>query len=289
MKYAKNNTGTSFAGFDTLSVAATDNRINLEYTPCWQQITVALPMDELAVADTEEKVLDLMKLELQGAAEDMADDLGTLFYADGTGNSNKDVLGLAALVDDGSAVATIGGQSRTTYVSLKSTVTASSGTLSLAKMDTLWNAVVSGLQKPTAIPVTETVYSFYGQLLRPQERINKELGKVKGMVGGTGFTGLQYNTISATADEKCTSGMMLFLNEDTIDFYALTNPLAKTVQYSNQIDGNDYETPVGLGFSWSGWLTPTNQAGVVGHMYFGGQFTTRNPRFSGKLTGITGI
>lgn len=289
VKYAKNTTGGSFAGFDLLSVAATDNRVNLEYTPCWYQITVALPMDELAVADTEDKVLDLMKLTMQSDTEDLADDLGTVFYADGTGNSNKDPLGLAALVDDGTSVASIGGLARSTYTTLKSTVTASSGTLTLAKMDTLWNAVVAGTNKPTAIPTTETIFSFYGQLLRPQERINKSLGRAKGMVSGTGFTGLDFNAVSVVADEKATSGMLLFLNEDTIEFHALTNPLGQAVRYSGQIEGNDYEAPVGLGFSWSGWLKPTNQAGVVGHIYFGGNFITTNPRFSGKLTGITGI
>jgi hypothetical protein len=289
VKYAKNTTGGSFAGFDTLSVAATDNRVNMEYTPCWYQITVALPMDELAVADTEDKVLDLMKLTIQSDTEDMSDDLGTIFYADGTGNSNKDPLGLAALVDDGSAVSTLAGLPRTTYTTLKSTVTASSGTLSLAKMDTLWNACTAGMNKPTVIPTTESVYSFYGQLLRPQERINKDVSRAKGMAGGTGFTALQYMSAGVVADEKSTSGQLLFLNEDTIDFYALNNPLGKAVQYSGQIDGNDYDAPVGLGFSWSGWLTPSNQAGVVGHIFFGGQFVTKNPRFNGKLTGITGI
>lgn len=289
IKYAKNTTGTSFAGFDTLSVAATDNRVNLEYTPSWYQITVALPMDELAVADTEDKVLDLMKVTIQSDTEDMADDLGTLFYADGTGNFNKDPLGLAALVDDGTSVSTIGGLSRTTYPSLKSTVTASSGTLTLAKMDTLWNACVAGMQKPTTIPVSESVFSFYGQLLRPQERINKDVSRMKSMNGGTGFTGLTYMSIAAVADEKSTAGQLLMLNEDNVDFYALTNPLGKAVQYGSQIEGNDYDAPVGLGFSWSGWLNPTNQAGVVGHIYFGGQFTIKNPRFSGKLTGITGV
>jgi len=289
IKYKKNVTGTSFAGFDTLSVAATDNRVNLEYTPTWYQITVALPMDEMAVADTDEKVLDLMKLTLQSDTEDMADDLGTLFYADGTGNSSKDLLGLAALVDDGTSVATIGGLSRTTYTTLKSTVTASGGTLTLASMDTLWNACVSGMNKPTVAPTTESVFSFYGQLLRPQERINKNVSRVKGMVGATGFSGLEFNSMAVVADEKSTAQQLLFLNEDTIDFYALTNPLGSTVQYSGQIDGNDYKAPVGLGFSWSGWLKPTNQAGVVGHIYFGGNFCTKNPRFSGKLTGITGI
>jgi hypothetical protein len=171
VKVSKNSTGTSFSGYDTFSTSATDNRQFLEYTPSFYQITCSLPVDELSVADTEDKVLDLMKLTIQSDTEDMADDLGTIFYADGTGNSNKDHLGLAALVDDGTTVSSIGGLSRSTYDTLQSTVTDSSGTLTLAKVDTLWSNVTSGTQKPTATYTTETVFNLYGQLLRPQERI----------------------------------------------------------------------------------------------------------------------
>jgi|SRR3989344_7064717 len=46
-----------------------------EFTPSFYQITCALPGDELSVADTEDKVLDLMKLTIQSDTEDMADDL----------------------------------------------------------------------------------------------------------------------------------------------------------------------------------------------------------------------
>src|SRR3989304_7163779 len=83
IKYAKNTTGTSFRGFDTFSTAATDNRQYLEFTPSFYQITVALPGDELSVADTEDKVLDLMRLTIQSDTEDMADDLGVIFFSDG--------------------------------------------------------------------------------------------------------------------------------------------------------------------------------------------------------------
>ena len=82
----ENTTGTSFRGFDTFSVSATDNRQVLEFTPSFYQITCALPGDELSVADTEDKVLDMMKLTIQSDTEDMADDLGTIFYADGIKN-----------------------------------------------------------------------------------------------------------------------------------------------------------------------------------------------------------
>ncbi len=289
VKVSKNVTGTSFRGFDTFSTAATDNRQFLEFTPSFYQITCALPGDELSVADTEDKVLDLMRLTIQSDTEDMADDLGTIWYADGTGNSSKDPLGLAALVDDGNTVSTIGGLSRSTYTTLQSTVTASSGTLTLAKVDTLWAAVTSGSQKPTAFYTTETVFNLYGQLLRPQERITKDAGRMKGLVGGTGFSALEYNGTPILADEKCTSGALIALNENFVDWYALPFYNAKPVAYKSQIEGNDYDAPLGLGFAWSDWIVPANAGSVVGHVYFGGQFITTNPKRHGKLTGITGI
>jgi hypothetical protein len=289
IKVSKNTTGTSFSGFDTFSTAATDNRQFLEYTPSFYQITVALPGDELSVADTEAKVLDLMKLTIQSDTEDMADDLGTIFYADGTGNSNKDPLGLAAIVDDGNTVASIGGLARSTYGTLASTVTASGGTLTLAKMDTLWSNVTSGTQKPTAYYTTEAIFNLYGQLLRPQERIMKPAGTMKGLVGGTGFSALEFNAKPMIMDEKATSQTLIYLNETYVDWYALPFFGAVPVSYKSQVKGNDYAAPPGLGFSWTDWIIPANAGAVVGHVYFGGQFITTNPKRHGKLTDITGI
>jgi hypothetical protein len=133
------------------------------------------------------------------------------------------------------------------------------------------------------------VFNFYGQLLRPQERITKDASMMKGVSAGTGFTALHYNGKPVVADEKCTSGAFIMLNEDYVDFYALPFFNAKPVAYKSQIEGNDYEAPIGLGFSWSDWIIPANSASVVGHIYFGGQFITTNPKRHGKLTGVTGI
>lgn len=290
IKVSKNTTGQSFRGFDTFSTAGTDNRQFLEFTPSFYQITCALPGDELSVADTEDKVLDLMKLTIQSDTEDMADDLGTIWYADGTGNGSKDPLGFAALVDDGTSVSTLGGLSRTTFTTLQSTVTASSGVISLAKVDTLWINIVSGSIKPTINFTTESVYNFYGQLLRPQERINKNYSNTKGgLEGNTGFEALNYMGKGILMDEKATSGLFMFVNEDFVDWYALPYFNAKPVAYKSQVEGNDYNAPMGLGFSWSDWIIPANSASVVGHIYFGGQFITTNPKRHGKLTGVTGI
>jgi hypothetical protein len=300
VKYSKNTTGSSFSGFDTLSTSATDNRVNLEFVPKFYQMTTALPLDELSANATEERVIDLAKLELNSTAQDMADDIGTLFYGTGTGNGGKDFLGLEAIVDDGTNAATFGGLARATYTTLKSTVTASSSTLSLAKMSTLYNAATSGSQKPTLGLCSETIFGLYEQLLQPQERIAKDVSMMKssgnmakagtGMVGGTGFTGLYFKGFPILADEKATSGVLYFVNEDFIDWYALPMAMTEAVKFRSQdIEGNDYSEVTGLGFSWSGWIKPTNSASIVGHVYLGGELVSSNPKRHAKLTGITSV
>lgn len=290
IKYQKNSTGSSFSGFDSLSTAASNTRVNMSFNPSFYSITTTLPLDELAVNATDARVLDLMAVETASSAQDMADEIGTQFYGDGTGNSSKDFLGLGAIVDDGSSVATYGGLSRSTYPTIQATVTASSGALSLAKLRALYNAVASGSQKPTAAFTTKPVFGYYEQLLQPQERILKDVGMVKGLSSGTGFTALSYAGVPVFMDEKCPSGQFIFLNEEFIDFYALQVPNTKEIRFkSTDIEGNDYSEVMGLGFSWSDWIVPTNQAALIGHIYLGGQLIGYNPKRNGKLTGITGV
>lgn len=90
--------------------------------------------------------------------------------------------------------------------------------------------------------------------LRPQERINKEATKIKGgLFGTTGFTALDYNGKPIIMDEKCTSGAFIAVNEAFVDWYGLPFFNAKPVAYKSQIEGNDYDAPIGLGFSWTDW------------------------------------
>lgn len=306
IKWTTNTTGTSFAGYDTFSTAATDNLVNMEFVPKFYQITVSLPLDEVWVNNTDEKILDLMSLSCQMSAQDMADGIGTIFYSDGTGNGSKDFLGLNAIVDDGTNVSTYGTLSRTTYTTIKGTLTASGGTLTLAKMDTLYNAITSGSQRPTAGFTPEAVFSLYGQLLQPQERVNKDVSMIKtrgnygkpgtGFYTGTGFTGLYFKGFPILGDEKATSGALYFLNEDYLDFFALPAEaaskmgLGSAIPFKSQdIQGNDYSDVMGLGFCWGGWVKPTNAAALVGHIYLGGELIGYDPKRNGQLTGITSI
>jgi len=300
VKVSKNSTGTSFAGMDTFSTSATNNRQLLAFDPAFYQISVALPLDELSANATDDQIIDLAAIEVKGAAQDMADSVGGLFYLDGTGNGNKDPLGLAAIVDDGTSVATFGGLSRTTFPTIKATKTASGGTLSLPKMATLYNAVTSGTIKPTVGVTDPATWALYEQLLQPQERINKTPANMKndnkglnsqsGFIGGTGFTGLDYKGFAILADEKCTVGNLYFLNENFIEWRALPMAMTEAIKYKSvDIEGNDYSNVLGLGFSWSGWIKPSDAAAVVGHIYLGGELCCDNPLRQGVLTGVTGV
>ena len=112
----------------------------------------------------------------------------------------------------------------------------------------------------------------------------------RGLVGGTGFTGLFFRGFPVLADEKAAAQTLYFVNEDYVDFYALPLALTEPVRFKSvDIRGNDYSSVLGLGFSWSGWIKPTNQAAVVGHIYLGGDLVTNNPKRHGRLTGITGV
>ena len=157
-------------------------------------------------------------------------------------------------------------------------------------MQTLYNNISSGSVKPTVGVCEEAIFSYYEQLLNPQERIAKDVPMMKGgMTGGTGFTGLFFKGFPILADEKATSGVLYFLNEDFLDWYALPVAMTEPIKYkSSDIDGNDYSNVKGLGFSWSGWIKPANQATVVGHVYLGGELIPNNFKRHGKLTGITG-
>lgn len=292
VKVSKNDQGGSFSGFDTFSTSAVDTRQKLVFSPKFYEMPVALPLDEMSInASDDTAILDLASVEMASSAEDMADDIGTIFYGDGTGNSGKDFLGLEAIVDDGTNAATYGSLSRSTYSTLNSTVTASSGTLTLAKMATLYNAITSGSVKPTLGLCSEAIFSLYEQLLQPQERIAKDVSEMRqGLTGGTGFTGLFYKGFPIVADEKATSGVLYFINEDFIEWRAL--PMAKTAPVNfkvQDIEGNDYTNVKGLGFSWGDWIRPVNQASVVGHIYLGGELWSSNPKRHGKLTGVTSV
>jgi hypothetical protein len=291
-KHSKNTNGSSFNGFDTLSTSAVDNTIKLTYDAKFNEIPVVLPKTDLSLNETEEQVADLMERQMASDASDLADNLGTQFYGDGTGNSGKDILGLGAIVDDGTSVTTIGGQSRSTYTGLQGTVTASGGTMTLAQLYTLWDNVSEGSQEPDLILTTKTIRSLYNQLLDANERYTVPMSPRDKFYMTTGAEQLAFRSAPVVADSKCPAGKLFMLNSNSFKFHALKRyEGAEAVNLSlDEMSGTPSpDVPKGLGFFWTGWTRPTNQEAIVGRMVHAGNFVADNPRYNGVLTGVTGI
>lgn len=297
IKYQTNTTGTSFSGYDSLSTSATNNRVNFEFDPKAYQISSSLPLDEVTANMTagEAQILDLVDLTLKSDSQDMADGIGTMFYADGTGNGGKDTNGLGNIVDDGTSTTTYGGLLRATYPTINATVTASGGTLTLAKMATLLNAITDGTIEPNLGICSPTVWSLYEQLLQAQEHVMKSpTSAPKDFIGYTGYTGLNYKGFPILKDRKATSGVLFFLNMDFLNWFGAPFAMCRPINVADskaKIVGNDYSSgdPSAMGFSWSDWIKPSNQAAVIAHTYLYGNLISDNPRRMGKLTGITSV
>lgn len=294
IKYQVGTAIQSFLGGDTLPTSFTDTRVLMKYNPRFVAANVALFGTDLISNNTAAKVLDLTKVEMQSRAQDLADGIGSMLWSDGTGNSSKDFLGLTALVDDGTTVSTIGGLSRSTYTTLKGTVT-SSATLSLATMRTLYNAIADATVAPTRAYTDYPTWALYEQLLQPQEKIYKEVNIVPNYKGYEGFSGLMYAGMEIVPDRKATTGNLMFLNENYMDFYGLDASLdafegARKVDVAGKLFvGNSYNEVGNLGFYWTGFIKTTSQFAFNSFIILAGNLCTDNPRRHGRLTGITGI
>ena len=132
LKYQSSGTATSFAGLDTFTANQLTTKVRISYDMRAVRIPVAVAgMEAVANAVTETQVTDLVVEALEESQQELLDAVGAMIYGTGTGNSNKDFLGLGAIIDDGTDVGTLGTLSRTTYPVLNATRTASGGTLSL--------------------------------------------------------------------------------------------------------------------------------------------------------------
>jgi len=285
---SKSTSGGSFSGFDPFDTSAQDTRIRLAFDPKKVYHNVTLPLDELTANEGEEAIIDLMDQSLEEAANVLADDIGTMFYGPGTGNSSKDIQGLEAIVDDGTNVATYGGQTRSSYDPLDATVTASGGTLTLAKMSTLWNDISVNATEPDLIMVSPDVWSFYEELLQAKEVINSDVAKNR-YTSGAVKSGLDYKGVPVKRDNKATAGVMYMLSTGFLQWYGKKFAMSEAINFNTQIEGLPVSTVKGLGFSWTGWKKPTNQAAVVGQILLYGNLISFAPNKHGKLTGITGV
>lgn len=213
MFYATNSTAGSYSGYDTVTLTAQTGITAAEYN--WRQYAASIAISgvEERQNDREWEVLSLLEAKIKQAEEAIKEGVNTLFYSDGTGNSNKDFLGLKALVgSDATSPTSVGGIDSATEAYWRSYVEATAAALTLAYMSTAYNTASIGVDQPDFAITTQTLYEKYESLLQPQQRLTNP------KTAEAGFQNLLWRGATVMFDTSCTAGYFYMLNSKYLRF-----------------------------------------------------------------------
>lgn len=307
LQFARPTSGGSFSGVGSFDTALQDTRTRQTFSHAQYYQNVSVGGGEASLNKTDGEVLDLIYITLQEAQNSMLDGVGTQVYGPGVGD---DILGLGAIVDDGTSTSTYAGLTRTTYPQLNSTlVAATAGALTFTNMATVMrgaSAAGAKRQRPSIVVTTETVWdlleslftptitSNYDSLSRVQVSTYSKPGAVfkdsESLKGHYGYEALYWRGIPIVADEKADSGTMFFLNEEYLHWYNLTG--VGLTQYKVpkvQVDGVYSEYQQNYPIQWSGFDKPYNQYAQIGQFIMLGNVISGQTRRHGKYTSITTV
>ncbi|MBU6501165.1 MAG: phage major capsid protein [Patescibacteria group bacterium] len=308
--------GQFFTGLETLNSSAVNTTATASFAhTAYTQPVVSIMLESFANVGSL-GIINLDTFKYNKAAAQALQQLGSSIYSTGSGNQP---LGLTAIVDDSTNVATIGGLARSTYTVLDSTLTAyASGKLTLATMGTQYDsAIASGMaeETPNVGVTTKGIFTLYEQLLTPNVRATyDEVGYDRVLVrskfgqrgsaelkNASGFNALSYRDMHIMRDDQATAQMLWMVNEDYIHWHGRTEVPAEYEDVLEKVDFGTSEVYEGTGAmaldmpsEYNGWfyqkpLLIPDQAGRIARFYVIGQTIPLSFRRHSKGTGITGV
>jgi hypothetical protein len=263
LRYGKNTTGGSYEGYDPLDTTPQNTLAHAIFS--WKQYAISISIDNGTIAknDSANSVVQLVADKTQEAVDSLEDDMTTDLYGDGTGNANKDLLGLKALC---ATSGTLGGIDRGTYAWWRAQADTSSVAMGTPWLSTMINHIKGSgggdagkMGKCDLILMPQDLYESFEGLLLPYARM-----EATGL-GDIGFTGLQYKGREITWSDKMPANTVYFLSTDYLGLRVMP----------------------GLDFKFSGWKEPVNQDARVAFIKWMGQLTCSNCRRLGIATNKT--
>lgn len=260
-------TADSYTGVDTLSTERVPTKTVMQFD--WAQYYVNLTIDGrtlLKAGGGGTKVIDLVETEMETARLSLANRMGTDLFLDGTGNSNKNLLGLIAGVDDGTNVLTYGGISRDSSVqgtSVKGNLNTTGGVLSLPLVNTAMGSATIQPHRPDLIVGPQAMWDRFWERITPQHR--DATGPGFDDIGRAGYSAINFNGAAVVIDSHAASGNLWLLNTDWV----------KLVVHEDRQ------------FTFGGFMTPTNQDVMTGKIFWAGQLIVCAPRLQTRMTGLS--
>ena len=258
--YGTNSTAGSYSGTDTIDITAQTGISAAEYD--WKQYaaTVTISGVEEAKNNGEAQIIDLLEGKIFQTQETIIENMNTMLFGNGTGNSSKDWLGLSALVGSTGSPGGIDATDADNSWWRSAVTNQGSSAITLASMATLYNNCSVGNDQPTIGITGQNQYEAYEALLVDQIRYTDT-----DMADG-GFQNLLFKGCPLTFDGTLASeGKLYFLNTKYLQLVAHSDVWFKPTPF----------------------VRPTNQDAVYSQLLCYGELTTSNRARQGYMYGIT--
>ena len=258
--YGTNSTAGSYSGTDTISVTAQTGISAAEYD--WKQYaaTVTINGIEEAKNNGEAQIIDLLEGKIFQTQETIIENMNTMLFGNGTGNSNKDWLGLSALVGSTGSPGGIDATDADNSWWRSAVTNQGSAAITIASMATLYNNCSVGNDQPTIIITGQNQYEAYEALLTDQIRYTDT------DMADSGFQNLLFKGAPITFDGTLAGEGKL---------YMLNTKYLQLVAHSD------------VWFKPTPFVRPTNQDAVFSQLLCYGELTTSNRARQGYMYGIT--
>lgn len=208
LMYGTNSTAGSYAGYDDLDLTPQEGITSAVYD--WRQfaVTVAISGIEEAKNSGTSQIFSLLKAKIKQAELSAEEELDQMFFGTGTGNSNKDWLGLGHFIPDDPATLTVGGIDRTDSTNSwwRPQVDNTAEPLTIADVSHQNNLCTKGSDKPDLHLTSQTLYEAYESLLQPHLRLTNT------KAADAGFENLAFKSATVFYDDYCASDDWYMLN-----------------------------------------------------------------------------
>src|SRR5215471_1803841 len=277
LAYTDNSTVTaqSYSGYEVLNVSQNSPISAAQFGITQYAVSITISGLEMIQNSNKEQIIDLLDGRMEVSEGQLNNRIANDLYLDGTGNSGKNITGLAAAVPTNPNTGIYGGIDRGSwpfwrsyaYSALTNGGSALSATNIQQYMDQVAVSLVRNVDKPDLIIGDSVAYKFYLQSMQSVQRVTQSGDDLT----GAGFTALKFFGAGMARDVLLDGGgggyapvyTMFFLN-------------TKYLRFRPHADRNF--VPIG------GERQAVNQDAIVKLLGFAGNLTCCGAQFQGVLT-----
>lgn len=273
----------SYSGYEVINIAPNSPISAAQFNICQYASAVSMNGLEMLQNASKEQIIDLLEGRMKIAEAQLMNRIDYDCYQDGTGNSSKNLVGLASAIPDDPTTGTYGGISRVSNTFWRSQkysgVTDGGAAVSAANiqqyMTTLAFRCVRGADMPDLWVADNTYYALYVNSLQAIQRVQSEGGGS----AGAGFASIKFYGGGMSADVVLGGGINGAINTAGTSGGATSAHMwALNTNYIFFRPHRDRNfVPIG------GERQAVNQDAIVKLIGWAGNMTSSGPQFSGVL------